>query len=694
MADKVLSRESGVAPYETFFHDFDLEAFSFFNYWTADEGTNDTLMLENRDINDMPRFVKVVWNSAPDLPEQKSFADKVSPTILKRSSEGPGIPGAREQFIVDGIKYSPEQLRPKDFSTIAPALANADISPGVIKSVVTMPLISSGITRPPPPYRVDLDTWYSDTRSRGVPISHVRNTFNNRASGIFNLPTIYKAGVSARNGAAFSELFSGNFAVSPSSFVRRSLAITAASPKSPALGLSAAAATVMRPRVAEPAESIFDTITYARHAPRTNSIRVAFVDTGVGNTVAPSRVNVATDAAHANAISATAQVLRHLITYSESGLQNAKRKITLRSFEAPNGLAPKEYVGYLLEKYEQVDGVFVLKEIIGIGDPYVDEYYDTKVRYGGVYRYRIRSVMRWVRPKNVGATGTDNTIINDLSTSDPSQAIASTSLTPNFASYFGSEWSKNWATAHIIDDEPPNPPDQLTVLPQSEKKRIVITFQIPENSQRDIWQMTLYRKVIDRNGRDAQPWTELADFDMSRGGYYEDYDVRFIPKGVSESGQPFRYIYAATSWSVHNGESKLSEQIGARLNSDWKERGEYSVEFYSSRGVDRVADHGVFSTVPIKQYKTHIVANPRNELEGNQPGAVHIGCQERWGTRMLSGNSFILRLHSLDTGEFFDVDFSTDVVSLEPQKIQAPSDIYVPSANEQYVYDDQALTSG
>lgn len=695
MSDRILSQESGLAPYETFFHDFELEAFSFFNYWTSDESINDALQLENRDINDMPRFVKLAWNPAPDLPEQKEAADKASPAILKRSSDGPGIPGAREQFIIDGVKYSPEQLRPSDFTQISQALANSDISPGVIKTIVSMPLVASGITSPAPPYRVDLDSWFSSPSSRGVFISDLRNTFNNRSSGIFNLLPIYRAGVSTRNESAFQELFSGNFAVSPSSFVRRSLSVTAASPRSPALGLLAAPAQVLRARPAEPAEEIFNSVTYNRSMPINNSIRVAFVDTGIGNVVSRSRINVATDAAHANSISAAAQVLRHLVTYSESGLQNVKRKITLRSFEAPNGLAAKEYIGYLIEKYEQVNGVFVFKELIGIGDPYIDEYYDTKVRYGGVYRYRIRSVMRWIRPKHVDASGNNPTMLGNLDSADALDSISSTSLTPNYASYFGSEWSKNWATAHVIDDEAPNPPDQLSVLPQSEKKRIVVTFQIPENSQRDIWQMTLYRKVIDKNGRDVHPWTELADFDMTCGGYYEDYDVDMVQKDAeSRYLQPFRYVYAATAWSVHNGESKLSEQIGARLNPDWNERGEHPVEFYSSRGVDRIADHGVFSTIPVKQYKTHMVANPKNDNDGRAPAGVHIGCQERWGTRILNGNSFILRLHSLDTGEYYDVDFTTSTTALEPQKIQAPSDIYVPSANEQYMYDDQALTSG
>lgn len=696
MADKIYSQDSGVAPYETFFHDFDLEAFSFFNYWTDDEDVNDTNELGSLDINEMPRFVKLTWNQAPDLPEEKEAYEKANPPSLGRRSEGAGVAGAEEQFIVEGTAYSPDQIKPKEFASVAAHLANSDIAPGVIDSVVSLPLVSSGYVSPPPAYRIDLDTWYALNRSRGSLISNVRGGFNNRASGFFNLPKIYRSGVSGRVAPAYNEIFTGNFTFSPSSFVNRRMTVSSAN--SSAMSMRSAPAVSNRRGTSEPIREIFEEITYDR-VPRTaSSVKVSFVDTGIGRVASPERLSAATSAAHVAAIAATSQVLRNLITYSESGLQNSKRKIKVRSFDAPNGISSKEYVGYLIEKYEQVGGVFKLKELIGIGDPYADEFYDTKVRYGGIYRYRIRSVMRWVRPKSVGAEGSDPSMASSVGSDSASSNTADTSLTPNFASYFGSQWSKNWATAHIIDDTPPDAPDQLCVLPQSEKKRIVVSFQMPENAQRDIYQMSLFRRVVDRNGRDVVPWTKIDDFDMSRAGFYIDYDVEFIPSTPEKLGfkpvAPYRYVYAAVSYSVHNGVSKLSEQLGARLNSDWEQRGEHPVEFFSSRGVDLEADHGIFSTIPVKQYKTHIVVTPKSDYDVNLPAEVSIKGQERWGTRMLCGNAYILRFHSLDTGETYDIDFGMSMVNLDAYKISVPTNIYVPSAGEQYVYDDQASIAG
>jgi hypothetical protein len=696
MDDRILSQESGIAPYETFFHDFDLEAYSFFNYWTEDEDTNDTLELENRDINEMPRFVKLVWNQAPDLPEEKQAYDKLTSPSKMRSSIGPVVPGSKEQFIVDGIAYSLEQLGPRDFSQIVNSLANSDIAPGVVNSVVTLPLVSSGITTEKPAYEVDHDNWYDSPSSDGVPLNEVDNSLLNRTSGYVNLTSIFQAGVSARNASVFQNLFSGQFTFSPSSFVRRETSISSVNASSPSPSMRASPASTVRPRRETPINSIFNQISRRSNVKRPDkkSINVSFVDTGIGNALKESRVNVATDASHLNSMAAVGQSLKYLVSYSESGLQDVKKKITLRSFEAPNGLSSKEYVGYLIEKYEQVDGVFVLKDLIGIGDPYVDYYYDTKVRYGGVYRYRIKAVMRWVRPKNIGAQGSDPTNTSDLDSSTGTSNTSNTSLTPNFISYFAGEWSQNWATAQIIDDEPPNPPDQLEVRPNSKKKCIVVTFQIPDNSQRDIWEMTLWRRIIDKNGRDVESWREIADFDMSRPGYYEDDSVDFIPFAEETNApQPFRYVYAVTSNSIHNGESLLSEQIGARLNPEWEQKGEFPVEFYSSQGVHREHDNGIFSTIPIKKYKTHMIVKPANGSQIREPAKITLSCQERWGNRMLNGNKYILRVHSLDTGETFDVDFSTQMVNLNSQKLRAPSNIYVPSVDERYVYERALILS-
>ena len=699
MADnRTLSAESGVAPFETLFHDFDLEAFAFFNYWTPDEATNDTTELENRDVNDMPRFVKLAWNPAPDLPEQAEALAKLNPNNkTTRPGDGSGVVGSRDTFIVDGVVYSPQQLDPADFKSISTMLVNSDIAPGVINSVVTLPLAGSGITPETPAYSVDLDAWYSSPSSDGVNIGELRNTVNNRTSGYANLSQIYSASQSPRTAAAFDELFSGQFTITPTSFASSKLLMSSVNASSPSISMNVNGAMAARKTVTTPVESLFNQFATSSSGGTTknNSVKVNFVDTGIGNAVSSVRVNAANEPSHANSLVAVSQVVGNLISYSASGLQDVVRKITLKSFPAPANVATRQYIGYIIEKYEQVNGVFKFKELIGIGDPYADSYYDTKVVYGGVYRYRIRSVMRWVRPTNIGARGNDPTVSGHLSSKSAHQNTSSTTLTPNLVSYFGSEWSKNWAGAQIIDDQPAGPPDQLTVRPQSSKSRIIVTFELPDNSQRDIFQMTLWRRMVDSNGRDMAPWERVSDFDMSRPGYYEDMDVLMdpqVPPGTQLVGPP-RYVYAATCVSVHNGESLMSEQIGARLNPDWARTGEHPVEFLSSRGIDRLRDQGAFSVIPTRLYKTHIVAVPENTHGSRRPAHVILEGQERWGTRSLPGNSYILRAHSLDTGETFDIDFETGYTNLEPQRFQVPSNIYIPSLDEEYIYDTRGLVS-
>src|SRR3990167_122908 len=65
---QVLSRPSAAAPYETLFHEFDFEAIPFYNFWTDDEEDHAEQRGE-RKLDEIPRFIKLVWRQAPDLPQ-------------------------------------------------------------------------------------------------------------------------------------------------------------------------------------------------------------------------------------------------------------------------------------------------------------------------------------------------------------------------------------------------------------------------------------------------------------------------------------------------------------------------------------------------------------------------------------------------------------------------------------------------
>jgi hypothetical protein len=143
---QVYSADSGPAPFETLFHDFNVEAFPFYNFWTPDELTNDRDERGDRKIEDLPRFIKVCWNPAPDLPDPQERArpkqvDKraIRDVMFSREIERPKVVMSR------GLGFSPDHLQPANFGKNKGIIANGHLAPGVLETIVDMPLHNTGI---------------------------------------------------------------------------------------------------------------------------------------------------------------------------------------------------------------------------------------------------------------------------------------------------------------------------------------------------------------------------------------------------------------------------------------------------------------------------------------------------------------------------------------------------------------------
>lgn len=286
-------------------------------------------------------------------------------------------------------------------------------------------------------------------------------------------------------------------------------------------------------------------------------------------------------------------------------------------------LPPLQYVGYILEKYERLPGEvdFRLVTVFPIPDLYSDSFVDTAVAYGRDYRYRIRSVLRWTRPSTVE----DRTAATHVS------------------SYFTSQWSFPWADATVLDEVPPSPPNEICVRPQSPLSRIVVSGRLPEDSQRDISGVRLYRKV-----RDSQVgWGLIAEFSPAPF-IYQDPDVEVdVP-----------YVYAATCISLHGEESTLSEQMSVSLTSDWRSRGENLPEMVSAPGVPLDAE-GPYQTIPAKVTRSEVVIPPSEVTSRSRIRVRLRETTERLLSRPINDEVFVMRVTSLDTGESRDVPILT-----------------------------------
>jgi len=405
-----------------------------------------------------------------------------------------------------------------------------------------------------------------------------------------------------------------------------------------------------------------------------SQIKVKFIDSSLGGLVDQQKINLMASPHHIEMMTAIAPMLPKLEILSRTNFNHAPRYINPPSLPSPK-VKPLEYIGYIIEKYKQAaSGLFLKVEEIDIPVRDSDFYIDTKVLYGAVYRYRIKAVLRWTRPKDHEISGPDQTLELKFGSN-------TTPLSTHKSSYFTSEWSHAWAHGTCIDDQPPSPPDELTVRPESAKKQVVITFKLPDNPQRDILKMRLYKKFQSDDGHDISDWMQVTESEaQDRGIDFAPQNVIYYDKQVDFFQKShIKVIYAAQCISRHGEDSTLSEQLGAKLNEDYRTRGEFPVEFHSSPGV-RLDYHGSFSTYPHKVTKTEVVIVPPQTKIGKAPGvgAVIFSGRNTMGNMTLEDKFYMARVQSLDTGEVLDIPFKTQFRNIQKRQEVSKFDFHIP----------------
>lgn len=599
---QIFSSESADAPFETLFDSFDLLAFSFYNFWTADEETNDRQDLENRKLEDVPRFVKLSWIRSPEIYEPNDqYVDvskkKVDGVIFSREIDRKNV------FIKNGLTFAPDHLQSDGFSKVKNFSANGFVSPGVVEAVVEM------------------------------------KTGNNQKKG-FDEDSFLTSDV---NGVSVHELLAQDMSVEENtkiSFGERGERIKSSSSK------------------------IVDSFSFDKRDESSVQVKVKFVNPAIAGIVSEEKVAAMSSPEHVESMVSIASILSQLETLSQTNMKERTKVDDIPSFPSPK-TKKLEYIGYVIEKYMMSNnGVFIKIDEIDINNREVDYYIDTKVLYGKTYRYRIKCLLRWTRESDVGIKGKDKS-------SSPRHGDGTTKLANYKSSYFSSEWSKKWGYASCVDREPPSPPDELTVRPESHRKRIVITFRIPDDHQRDISRMILLRKTKDQDGKDSSDWQTIFDTGS------EAKNVIFFDDRI-ETGK--RYVYACQSFSKHGEESVLSEQLCTRTNEKYRIYGEYPVEFISSPGVLR-SNFGAFSTIPYTKTKTQIIMKQNDPVS---PSNLVVSGRDSNNSTIGSNASYVFRIQSLDTGETRDIPVSVVFKTTESRVLKESGDVIVSTENQYF----------
>lgn len=362
-------------------------------------------------------------------------------------------------------------------------------------------------------------------------------------------------------------------------------------------------------------------------------IRVNFVDPSIAGALDQNRIDMASDHTHLAAMGAFAKLASGLEVISEFN-QDVSLRNPVPQFPAVPSTPDFMYIGYVIERYSlDPTGSMGLERTVVIDDPGQSSFIDREVVYGGRYSYRIRTLLQWTHGPNVGFFGS--------SSLDRSPMFnTSAGSVSRQASFYAAEWS-DWARTVMIDTVPPDPPDELIVMPISSKGQVRITWKMPNDPQRDIASITLLRST-GLSGRYTE-WVKLGAMVPSNGVFI---DTAVSPHETSHES----YMYAMYSMSFHGQRSVLSERVVVRLTNRSKYLGEEPVRLAGPRGHDPT-DHPV-GPLPI----------PPRELIAMESAVTYIRGAD--SVLPLFDRSYVIEVQSLATGERAEITLDVDATDV------------------------------
>lgn len=216
----------------------------------------------------------------------------------------------------------------------------------------------------------------------------------------------------------------------------------------------------------------------------------------------------------------------------------------VKKSDVPDAIAgineKSRYVGYVIvkerlkdlqsENFEEVDTIIIT-------NPRVSTYIDTKIAYGEVYRYRIRSIYKFINDKNLPMFDDPDIIINK----DQIKKNFINKTLRNNAFYFDSQFSEEEEIA-AVDTRRPDAPFNFIVKANSKSKNIFLTWN-QKQQQNDVVGFNIYRRSV--SGSFERLNNELLPV---RNNFYIDKNVEYDKE----------YIYAVQSFDFHENPSKLT----------------------------------------------------------------------------------------------------------------------------------------
>jgi hypothetical protein len=321
-----------------------------------------------------------------------------------------------------------------------------------------------------------------------------------------------------------------------------------------------------------------------------------------------------------------------------------------------------DYVGYVIEKARLTeDGQFSIVDIIAISGKNTTEFLDWKIAYGESYRYRIRTVFRFVNKHNLSMfADTDSAINREQSVK---YVDSNTLIQPQKTFYFDSVYSDS-TEIQVIESVRPNVPSNVRIFSNSKKREIFITWN-QKNQNRDVVGFNVYRKTL----REVNlPFVRLNNELIGiRENKFFDYDIE----------PDIDYIYAVEAVDFHGNFSSLSAQYYARIK-------EFVVDQQIHENSQKFFDvEGREIGESVENEESDLILCRKNFALNVNPLFQNTD----------ENNTFVIKVTSLDTGHSKEIkiNFRTLTIYHAGGYVPAPRQQYLPFPGALGFFDAETL---
>lgn len=303
------------------------------------------------------------------------------------------------------------------------------------------------------------------------------------------------------------------------------------------------------------------------------------------------------------------------------------------------------YVAYVIfkEMYDDLTDEFIPVDVIVVRNINTTSLIDWKVAYGSSYRYKIRTVAKFIVPKEFPIYQDSDATFSEK----VSDAFFRDSAILGSGFYYDSEFS-DIITVDTLEDRIPDPAYNVKIFPNSKKKNILLTW-CQKNQNKDVLGFNVFRKENIKNSFFEQINRDLLSV---RDNLYLDTTVLMDKE----------YIYTIQTVDIHDNKSLLSAQYKVSLKDQNIEhdRVENKVSFFAEEGL-------ILDENPTVKQKEIIEFDKKFEVVIN-PLFVNLD----------TDTTFLIKVKSLDTFMIKDVklNFTTKIINhTKPKPLNVSSKV-------------------